>query len=114
MDKCYRYVWSNRREQPLRRMQELGVNMWDLRSKLGVKSVRWKIEKRVYERIGHVMRMDDDRFVKAVILGWYGGLEGESKMAGQKRKTVLYWKSLLREAGVDWTDIERVTSDRKE
>ena len=24
MDECYRYVWSNRREQPLRKMQELG------------------------------------------------------------------------------------------
>ena len=113
MDKCYRYVWSNRREQPLRRMQELGTNMWDVRSMLGVKSVRWKVEKRVYERIGHVMRMDDDRLVKAVILGWYERLERESKMAGKKRKTVLYWKRLLREAGVDWTDIERLMRNRK-
>ena len=114
MDKCYRYVWSNKKEQPLRKMQELGVNMWDVRCKLGVKSVRWKIEKRVYERIGHVMRMSDDREVKAVVLGWYEGLEGENKVAGFKRKTVLYWKRLLKEAGVDWTDIERKTSDRKE
>ena len=60
MDKCYRHVWSSRREQPLRRMQAMGLNMWDLRSKLGVKSVRWKIEKRVYERIGHVMRISDE------------------------------------------------------
>ena len=114
MDKCFRYVWSNRREQPLRRMQELGVNMWDVRSMLGVKSVRWKVEKRVYERIGHVMRMSDERMVKAVVLGWYEGLQGENKMVGKKKKTVLYWKRLLREAGVDWTDIERRTKDRKE
>ena len=114
MDKCYRYVWSNRREQPLRRMQELHVNMWDVRSMLGVKSVRWKVEKRVYERIGHVMRMNDERIVKAVVLGWYEGLIGESKMAGRKKKTVLYWKWLLKEAGIDWTDIERRTKDRKE
>ena len=112
IDKCYRYVWSSRREQPLRRMQELHVNMWDVRSMLGVKSVRWKVEKRVYERIGHVMRMSDERMVKAVVLGWYEGLEGESKMAGRKKKTVLYWKRLLREAGVDWTDIERRVIDR--
>ena len=112
MDKCYRYVWSSRREQPLRRMQELHVNMWDVRSMLGVKSVRWKVEKRVYERIGHVMRMDDERVVKAVVLGWYEELEAESKMPGRKKKTVLYWKRLLREAGVDWTDIERRTKDR--
>ena len=26
---------------------------------------------------------------------------------------MLYWKRLLKEAGVDWTDIERKTSDRK-
>ena len=112
VDKCYRYVWSSRREQPLRRMQELHVNMWDLRSMLGVKSVRWKVEKRVYERIGHVVRMSDERMVKAVILGWYEGLEGEAKMAGRKKKTVLYWKRLLREAGMDWTDVERRAKDR--
>merc|ERR1712212_416221 len=88
VDKCYRYVWSSRREQPLRRMQELHVNMWDLRSMLGVKSVRWKVEKRVYERIGHVMRMSDERVVKAVVLGWYEELEAESKMPGRKKKTV--------------------------
>ena len=114
MDKCYRYVWSNRREQPLRRMQELGINMWDVRSMLGVKSVRLKVEKRVYERIGHIMRMNDERIVKAVVLGWYEGLEGKSKMIGRKKKTVLYWKRLLKEAGIDWTDIERRTKDRKE
>ena len=51
-------------------MQEEGYNMQDVRNELGVKSVRWKIEKRVLERIGHVMRMEDDRTTKAVVLGW--------------------------------------------
>ena len=34
-------------------------------------------------------------------------------MAGRKRKTVLYWRRVLREAGIDWTEVERLTSDRK-
>ena len=91
IDKCYRYVWSSRREQPLRRMHELGINMWDVRSMLGV-NVRWKVEKRVYERIGHIIRMDDERIVNAVVLGWYEGFEGKIKMMGRKKKTVLYWR----------------------
>ena len=42
-----------------------------------------------------------------------GGLEGRGKMAGRKRKTVLYWRSVLREVGIDWTEEERLTSDMK-
>ena len=90
MDKCYRYVWSDRNGEPLRQMVERGVNMQDVRSCLGVKSVRWKIEKRVLERIGHVVRMGNDRLAKAMVFGWYEGLEGKAKMKGMKRKTVLY------------------------
>ena len=112
MDKCYRYVWSDRNGEPLRQMEARGCNMQDVRSCLGVKSVRWKIEKRVLERIGHVVRMGNDRLVKAMVLGWYEGLEGKEKMIGRKRKTVLYWKRILNEAGVDWTDVERVCLDR--
>ena len=112
VDKCYRYVWSNRNGAPLMQMQTRGVNMQDVRSKLGVRSVRWKIEKRVLERIGHVVRMENERMTKAAVFGWYEGLEGKEKMPGRKRKTVLYWKKVLRESGIDWTDIERVCKDR--
>ena len=93
-------------------MQASGVNMQDVRDCLGVKSVRWKIEKRVLERIGHVVRMGNDRLTKAMVFGWYEGLEGKQKMLGRKRKTVLYWKRVLIECGIDWTDIERMCSDR--
>ena len=86
--------------------------MQDARCCLGVKSVRLKVEKRVLERIGHVIRMGNDRLVKAMVLGWYEGLEGKDKMRGRKRKTVLHWKKLLNEMGVDWTDVERVCADR--
>ena len=113
VDRCYRYVWGNRNGQPLRQMQDRGENMWDVRERLGVRSIRSKIERRVLERIGHVMRMGNGRQTKAVVLGWFEGLEGLDKMPGKKRKTVLYWKGILREAGIDWVDIERLTGDRK-
>ena len=113
MDKCYRYVWSDRNGEPLRQMADRHMNMTDVRQRLGIKSVEWKIERRVLERIGHVMRMENDRLTKAVVLGWWEGLEGRGKMAGRKRKTVLYWRRVLREAGIDWTEVERLTSDRK-
>ena len=113
MDKCYRYVWSDRNGEPLRQMEARGMNMTDVRSRLGVKSIRWKIEKRVLERIGHVARMDNGRLTKALVFGWYERLEGTEKMAGRKKKTVLYWKKLMNEAGWDWTDLERLANDRK-
>ena len=91
--------------------------MEDVRRKLGVRSVRWKVEKRVLERIGHVMRMEDGRLTKAVVLGWWDDLEDVPRVVGggqRRRKTVLYWRKLLREAGVDVTRIGRLTADRKE
>ena len=51
MDKLWRYVWSNRNGQSLRQTQRRGENMADVRKGLGVRSVRWKIEKKVLERI---------------------------------------------------------------
>ena len=49
---------------------------------------------------------------KVVVLGWYGKLEGTEKVKGKKRKTVLYWRRLLREAGIDRSYVERFTGDR--
>ena len=46
IDKLYRYIWSNKKKQPLREMQEKGVNMFQVRKTLGVGSVELKIEKR--------------------------------------------------------------------
>ena len=112
IDRCYRYVWSNRNGEPLRQMEASGTNMQDVRNCLGVRSVRWKIEKRVLERIGHVVRMGNERLTKAMVFGWYEGLEGKAKKKGMKRKTVLYWKRILKESGVDWTDVERLCGDR--
>ena len=61
-------------------MQQKGVNMQDLRNELGVTTIRTKIEKRVMERIGHVIRMEDTRMTKAVCLCWMEELaEGPRK-----------------------------------
>ena len=60
--------------------------MQDVRSCLGVKRVRWKIEKRVLERIGHVVRINNDRWTKAMVFGWYEGLEGKiRRLSGKER-----------------------------
>ena len=87
--------------------------MEDVRRSLGVKSIRWKVEKRILERIGHVMRMEDDRMTKAAVLGWVTELEKWQKPRGRRRKTLCYWKKLLREAGADWTNLKALTEDRK-
>ena len=52
------------------------------------------------------------RLTKAMVLGWYEGLEGGSKMV-EKKKTVLYWKRMLPEAGVDVTNVKSLVGDRK-
>ena len=113
MDRIYRYIWSKKNGPPLIQMQREQKNMQDVRNELGVKSVRLKIEKRVLERIGHVIRMKDNRLVKAATLGWLEDLESRAKLPGRKRKTMLYWKLLIKEAGVDYTKIGQIASDRK-
>ena len=114
MDKKYRSIWARRTGPPLIQMQQQHKNMFDVRRELGVKSVRYKVEKRVLERIGHVFRMEDDRTVKAAVLGWLEDLEPLPKLPGKKRKTLLYWKQILREAQIDSTNIAKLTEDRKE
>ena len=113
VDRCYRWVWCRKTMPPLVQMQKEGKNMADVRRELGVRSIRWKIEKRVLERIGHVMRMDDGRMTKVAVLGWLGELESWPKPKGRRRRTIFYWKKLLREAGVDATNLKAVTEDRK-
>ena len=47
-----------------------------------------------------------------MVLGGYEELEELLKRPGRKSKTVLYWMRQLSEAGVDWTDVERLSGDR--
>lgn len=113
MDRMYRNIWSKKNGPPLIQMQNEQKNMQDIRNELGVKSVRLKIEKRVLERIGHVIRMKDNRMVKAATLGWLEDLEDKEKLPGKKRKTILYWRKIIKEAGVDYTKLGQLASDRK-
>ena len=114
MDRKYRQIWSRGTGPPLVQMQQEHKNMYDVRRELGIKSVQYKIEKRVLERIGHVLRMEDDRTVKAATLGWLEELESLEKLPGRKRKTMLYWKQLLREAKLDVSNMGQLTADKDE
>ena len=109
----YRYTWSSKNKSPLRQMEEQHKNMQDVCNELGIKSLRLKIEKRVLQRIGHIMRMDDSRLVKNVTLGWMEDFERYDKIQERKRKTMLYWKKLVREAGIDYTTLGEKCTDRK-
>lgn len=61
-----------------------------------------------------IMRLEDNRHVKIAVLGWVEDLERFEKRPGKKRKTILYWKRLIKEAGMDSTRINQLTEDRKE
>ena len=88
--------------------------MQNVRTSLNIRSVEWKIEKRVLERIGHILRKENDKLIKIAVSGWMKELEGLDKRPGKKRKTVLYWNRVLSNAGIDWTDIERICALRSD
>ena len=114
MDKRYRYTWSHHKEAPLRTMQRTGQNMQDIRNLLGIRSVQWKIEKRSLQRIGHVMRLNDDRPVKRAVQGWIPALETTNRSKKKCRNTPQYWRRLVTEAGIDPNDLDRLTENRLE
>ena len=47
------------------------VNMFGIRKGLEIESLRVKILRRSLQRMGHVLRMRNDRLTKMVCLGWY-------------------------------------------
>ena len=62
VDQGYRYIWMDKRGGlVLKQMEEKRVNMWGVRRKLGIRSIQAKIEERALRRIGHVLRMDNNR-----------------------------------------------------
>ena len=63
--------------------------------------------------MGHILRMEDGRVVKSIVFGWLKNLEERGKVKGQKRKTVLYWRKLIWEAGWDITRVGKLAEDRK-
>ena len=70
IDKRYRYIWSNKKEEPLRQMERNHMNMQDVRNELDVMTIRSIIEKSHLVRIGHIARMSDERLVKQATMGW--------------------------------------------
>ena len=110
-DKCYRWIWNEGRGLTLLRMEREGVNSFEIRRVLGITSIRTKIETRALERMGHVLRMSNNRTTKKVILGhWTNERTQQGRLNGG---VVNYWRRLIREAGEDWTNIENLTQDRK-
>ena len=114
VDQCYRYVWSSKTQPPLKEMEQKHKNRWNLRKELRIKSVRSKIEKRSMERLGHIIRMPDDRRVKRVTFGWLSKLEETEKPRAKYRCTPRQWIKLMCEAGIDQLDIEEMAKDRKQ
>ena len=77
--------------EPLRQMQKQGVNMADIRKELKVSTIRNKIEKAHLMRMGHILRMSDERLVKQAVLGWNQDLEDLHKNRKKRQTTVGYW-----------------------
>ena len=84
------------------------VNMFGVRKQLGIESLRAKIEKRSLQRVGHVLRMPNDRLTKRICLGWY---RREGRRSG-KQTTIHYWRKLVREAGIDPDNVEIHANNR--
>ena len=84
------------------------MKMFGIRKLLGIESLRAKIERRSLQRLGHVLRMPNDRLTKKVCFGWY---RREERRKG-KQTTIYYWRKLVREAGLDPDNVEMYARDR--
>jgi hypothetical protein len=114
VDRCYRFVWVGRHgREPLRRMEERGMNMWAVRDELGVKSISLKVEKRVLERVGHVLRMPNTRQCKQIVLGWYPDCRRGPAPHKGGQSTISFWRTVIGRMGVDPDLVEEVATDRK-
>ena len=57
---------------PIETESERYVNMYDVKRKIKVKSAEWKIGKTAQERVGHLMRMENERLTKGQRWCWDG------------------------------------------
>ena len=112
IDRRYRYIWSNKKEEPLRPMERNHMNMQDERNELDVMTIRSKIEKSHLVRIGHIARMSDERLVKQAKMGWIRRMEMGRKPRRRKMTTLAYWHSLLKKANIEVHEVERIAMDR--
>ena len=100
MDRRYRLIWGSGNKEPLREMEKKHLNMWDVRRQLGVEIIGTKIEIAHLRRIGHVLRLPDDKLVKRMVLGWNAELEGLTKARRRQQTTLSYWRKLLTDAAI--------------
>ena len=56
-------IWGSGNKESLNEMEEKHVNTWDVKHQLGVESILTEIEIAHLRRIGHVLRLPDDRLV---------------------------------------------------
>ena len=112
IDKRYRYIWSNKKEKPLKQMERNHVNMQDVRNELDVMKIRSKIEKSHSIRIGHIARMSDERLVKQTTMGWMRRMEMGRKPRKRKITMLMYWHILLKGANIEPHEVERIAMDR--
>ena len=93
-------------------MQEKSINMFGVRKQLIIDSMELKIEKRHLIRVGHILRMDNNRLTKQLVKGWPA-----PEISDQHRKarqtTIGYWRTLMRNAGQDPVTIENLALNRK-
>ena len=83
-----------------------------MRKELNIKSVRMKIEKRSLERMGHMVRMFENRMTKKVVFGWTKMTEKEEGNLKRTKNTPEYWLKLTKEAGWDQISLEHHRKDR--
>ena len=83
--------------------------MFQVRKTLAVGSLETRIEKKALERIGHVLRMKNDRIVKQIVLGWPVILEDQRK---HRQATADYYRKTIERAGLDYECIEDLVMDR--
>ena len=89
-------------------METEKVNMFGIRQMLRIEPLRAKIERRSLQRMGHVLRMPNDRLTKKVCFGWY---RREGRRIG-KQTTIHYWRKLVHEAGLGLDNVEMYARDR--
>ena len=114
IDQGYRYIWMDKRGGPaLKQMEGKRMNMWGVRRALGVRSMQARIEERVLRRIGHVLRMDNNRPTKQITLGWYTPSVTPTPRRKARHGTIEYWRKLLREAGLDADSVEHLVCNKR-
>ena len=112
IDKRYRYIWSNKKEEPLKQMEGNHMNMQDAWNELDVMTTRSKIEKRHLIRIGYIARMSDERLVKQTTMGWIRRMETGRKPRKRKMTMLTHWHKLLKEANIEPHEVEKIAMDR--